>query len=76
MGRISISPVSRSMPMTSLIAVTLRVPSERRLCCTMRWTLDGDLLADGAQREIEAGHEDERLEARDGLRRASSRASS
>ena len=43
--------------------VTLRVPSFRRATCTIRSSARRDLLADGADRQVDAGHQDHRLEA-------------
>ncbi len=55
------------MPVTSLMAVTLRASVREAALLDDEVDARRDLLADRALRKIEAGHEDERLEARDGL---------
>ncbi len=51
------------MPVTSVIAVTLRVPSDRRVTWMTRLMADADLLADGPLRDVEARHRHHRVEA-------------
>ena len=53
---------SPSMPTTSVTCVTRRVPSRRRVRCTMRSSGGGHLLADGPRRQVDAGHQHHGLE--------------
>ena len=62
--------MSPSMPVTSVIAVTFRVPSDSRVTWMIRLTADGDLLPDGALGQIEVRHRHHRVEAIERVARA------
>ena len=54
---------SPSMPTTSVTCVMCRVPSLKRVWWTIRSIALADLLADGADRQVDAGHQHHRLDA-------------
>ena len=55
--------VSVSMPVTSEIEITLRVPSDKRATCTTRMNRRGDLVAHGTLRNVEVRHRDHILDS-------------